>query len=75
MRLGSLSDLHSLNLGTMSARVGREEFMVTDHGIDKQEVAETSRKREAIPIPRGLIMLLTKARSISLSRAVRSRLV
>jgi hypothetical protein len=34
MRLGSLDDLHSLNLGIMSAaHVRREEFMVTDHGV------------------------------------------
>jgi hypothetical protein len=49
----SLDDLHSLNLGTMSANVRCEEFMVTDHGIDKQDVAGTSRKRKAILIPRG----------------------
>lgn len=53
MRLGSLDDLCSLNLGTMSTNVRREEFMVTDHGIDKQGAAETGRKREAIPIPSG----------------------
>jgi hypothetical protein len=37
MRLGHLGDLHSLNLSIVSANVRREEFVVTDHGIDKPE--------------------------------------
>jgi hypothetical protein len=53
MQLGYLNDLHSFNHGSMSVNVRRKEFMVTDHGIDKQDMAETSRKREAIPNPSG----------------------
>ena len=37
VRLGHLDDLHSLNLGIISANFRREEFVVTDHGIDKPE--------------------------------------
>jgi hypothetical protein len=37
MRLGHLDDLHSLNLGIISANVRREEFVVTDHCIDIPE--------------------------------------
>jgi hypothetical protein len=53
MQLGSLDEIHSLNLGTTSASFIRKELMVRVHGIDKRGVAETSRKRKAIPIQRA----------------------